>query len=75
MRWGSVKVWYRFAASVRNSVLSVMVVTAALPIGANVFLFSQRYRTAEDVVTSSVALSTMFGLVTLPIALLVAAHL
>lgn len=55
--------------------LSVMVVTAALPIGANVFLFSQRYRTAEDLVTSSVALSTILGLVTLPIALLVAAHL
>ena len=55
--------------------LSVMVVTAALPIGANVYLFSQRYRTAEDLVTSSVAVSTILGLLTLPIALLVAAHL
>ena len=55
--------------------LSVMVVTAALPIGANVFLFSQRYRTAEDLVTSSVAVSTVLALVTLPVALLVAAHL
>lgn len=55
--------------------LAVMVVTAALPIGANVFMFSQRYRTAEAVVTASVAVSTMVALVTLPLALLVAAHL
>ncbi|QHI97154.1 AEC family transporter [Xylophilus rhododendri] len=50
--------------------LQVMVVTAALPIGANVFLFSQRYRTAEDVVTASVAVSTVLALVTLPLMLL-----
>ena len=55
--------------------LSVMIVTAALPIGANVFLFSQRYRTAETVVTAGVAVSTMVSLFTLPIALYVAAHL
>jgi len=55
--------------------LAVMVVTAALPIGANVFLFSQRYRTAEAVVTASVGLSTMLGLATLPVMLWVATHL
>jgi len=54
--------------------LAVMVVTASLPIGANVFLFSQRYRTAEAVVTASVGLSTMGGLLTLPIWLWVVAH-
>ncbi|MBA3057605.1 MAG: AEC family transporter [Gammaproteobacteria bacterium] len=45
--------------------LSVMVVTAALPIGANVFLFSQRYQVAEELVTASMAVSTVLALVTL----------
>lgn len=43
--------------------LAVMVVAAALPIGANVFLFSQRYKVAEDLVTASVAVSTALALV------------
>ena len=42
--------------------LAVMVVVASLPIGANVFLFSQRYRVAEDLVTASVGLSTLLAL-------------
>lgn len=52
--------------------LSVMVVAASLPIGANVFLFSQRYQKEEDVVTSAVAVSTAMALVsvTLVMALL-----
>jgi predicted permease len=45
--------------------LTVMVITASLPIGANVFLFSQRYKVAEAEVTAAVALSTLFALVTL----------
>jgi predicted permease len=45
--------------------MTVMVVTAALPIGANVFLFSQRYAVAQDLVTASVAMSSMLGLLTL----------
>jgi hypothetical protein len=44
-----------------------MVVAAALPIGANVFLFSQRYHTEEDLVTASVAVSTAVGLVTISV--------
>lgn len=55
--------------------LGVMVVTAALPIGANVFLFSQRYAAAEEVVTASVAVSTVAGLVTVPIALAIATRI
>ena len=51
----------------RGLPLQVMVVAAALPIGANVFLFSQRYRTAEGLVTASVAVSTVLALVTLSI--------
>jgi len=56
----------------RGLPLSVMVVAAALPVGANVFLFSQRYEKEEDVVTASVALSAVMALVsvTLVMALL-----
>jgi predicted permease len=56
----------------RGLALSVMVVAAALPVGANVFLFSQRYEKEQDVVTASVALSAFMALfsVTLVMALL-----
>lgn len=50
--------------------LAVMVVAAALPVGANVFLFAQRYEVAQDEVTASVAVSTALGLVTVPVVLL-----
>ncbi|MDM0104227.1 AEC family transporter [Variovorax sp. J22R24] len=53
------------ALGLRGLPLTVMVVAAALPIGANVFLFSQRYRTAEELVTASVVVSTGLALVTL----------
>jgi malonate transporter and related proteins len=49
--------------------LAVMVVTAALPIGANVFLFAQRYETALPEVTAAVAVSTGVALVTVALAL------
>jgi len=45
--------------------LTVMIVAAALPIGANVFMFSQRYQVAEELVTASMAVSTCLALVTL----------
>lgn len=47
--------------------LVVMVVTAALPIGANVFLFSQRYSVAEELVTASVIVSNAAALLTVPL--------
>ena len=50
--------------------LAVMIVAAALPVGANVFLFAQRYGVAEDEVTASVAVSTALGLLTMPVAIL-----
>ena len=50
--------------------LAVMVVTAGLPIGANVYLFSQRYGVAEELITASVAVTTVMGLITLPLAML-----
>ena len=49
--------------------LAVMIVAAALPVGANVFLFSQRYEVAQDEVTASVAVSTGVALVTVPLVL------
>ncbi|WP_421954627.1 AEC family transporter [Polaromonas sp.] len=48
----------------------VMVVASALPIGANVFLFSQRYKVAEELVTASVVVSTALAMVTLTLVLL-----
>jgi predicted permease len=43
---------------------AVMVVTASLPMGANVFLFSQRYEVAQELVTAGMAVSTVLALVT-----------
>ena len=51
-----------WALGLRGLALSVMVVAAALPIGANVFLFSQRYRKEEDTVTAAVAVSTFMSM-------------
>jgi hypothetical protein len=48
-----------------SAALIVMVVAAALPIGANVFLFSQRYQVAQDLTTASVAVSNVLGLASL----------
>jgi malonate transporter len=54
-----------YAMGMRGLQLAVMVVAAALPIGANVFLFSQRYQKEEDVVTAAVAVSTALALVSI----------
>ena len=51
--------------------LTVMIVTASLPTGANVFMFSQRYNVAEELVTATVAVST--GLSVLTVSLVMAA--
>ena len=55
--------------------MKVMVVASALPIGANVFLFSQRYKVAEGLITASVAVSTAMALATLTLVLLLVGHL
>jgi predicted permease len=46
-----------------------MVVVAALPMGANGFLFSQRYQKEEDTVTAAVAVSTLMATVGISLAL------
>jgi predicted permease len=52
--------------------LTVMVVAASLPVGANVFMFSQRYGVAQDLVAATMAVSTALalGTVTLVMALM-----
>lgn len=61
------------AMGVQGLAMTVMVVAAALPIGSNVFLFSQRYGVAQELVTSSVFVSTSLALLTLTAVLLVLA--
>lgn len=54
--------------------LTVMIVAASLPIGANVFMFSQRYGVAQELVTASVAVSTVLGLVTISLVIALLSH-
>ncbi|MBX3657439.1 MAG: AEC family transporter [Ramlibacter sp.] len=53
-----------WALGLQGVPLAVMVIAASLPVGANVFLFSQRYQVAQDAVTATVAVSTGLALVT-----------
>ena len=50
--------------------MMAMALAAALPTGANVLMFAQRYGVAEEEVTASIALGTMCCLVTVPVMLL-----
>lgn len=54
--------WWVFG--LRGLPLAVITLTASLPIGANVFLFSQRYGVAPQLITAAVALSTLAGIAT-----------
>ena len=51
---------------VQGLALSVMVLASSMPIGANVFLFSQRYKVAETEITIAVSSSTLAALLTVP---------
>lgn len=46
--------------------LAVATITAALPTGANVYLFAQRYQTQVGEVSATVALATLAAVLTLP---------
>jgi hypothetical protein len=48
---------------------NVMVLSAALPIGANVFLFSQRYGVAQEEITAGVAISTLLSVISVALVL------
>ncbi|MDD2882066.1 MAG: AEC family transporter [Rhodoferax sp.] len=52
-------------SGLRGLNLTVMIVAASLPMGANVFLFAQRYQVAQELVTASMAVSTALGLATI----------
>ena len=43
--------------------------------GANVFMFSQRYGVAEDLITASVAVSTAMGMLTISLVMALATKL
>lgn len=49
--------------------LAVMFVIAAMPVGANVFYFTQRYGVMQQEVSASIAASTLLALATLPVAI------
>ncbi|NIC42770.1 AEC family transporter [Aquabacterium sp. A08] len=51
--------------------LTVMVVAAALPTGANVFLFAQRYKVVQDLTTAAMGVSTVLALLSLSLVMLV----
>lgn len=51
--------------------LTVMVVAAGLPIGANVFLFAQRYNVVQDLTTASMGVSTVMSLFTLSLLMVI----
>jgi len=55
--------------------LAVMIVTAALPVGANAFMFSQRYAVAQETITASVAVSTAVSVMTVSLVMLLVAPL
>lgn len=55
--------------------LTVMVVAAALPIGANVFMFAQRYQVVQELTTASMGLSTVLSMLSLSLVMLVMSQL
>ena len=59
-----------FAFGLTGTALAVVTLTAALPMGANVFLFAQRYEVAQGEITAAVALSTGASVLTLTLVLL-----
>jgi malonate transporter len=54
-----------WAMGISGLPLTVMVVAAALPVGANVYLFAQRYETAQALTTATMGVSTAISLFTL----------
>ncbi len=54
----------------RGVPMATMALAAALPTGANVYMFTQRYGVGQEEVTASIAISTGICLLTLPIVLL-----
>jgi len=53
---------------------AVMVLAAALPVGANVFLVSQRYALEREAITLGMSLSTVVGMLSLPVVMVLLEH-
>jgi len=64
-----------WAAGLTGLPLTVLIVTASLPIGANVFMFSQRYEVAQELVTAAVAVSTALAILTISLVMALVAYL
>lgn len=64
-----------WAMGITGLPFTVLVVAAALPVGANVFLFAQRYEVAQEVTTASMGLSTVLALLTLSLAMTLMSYL
>lgn len=64
-----------WAVGITGLPLTVVVVTAALPVGANVFLFAQRYQTAQELTTATMGLSTLAAPLTLSLVMALMAWL
>jgi len=60
----------KFVFNLAGLALAVVTLTAALPVGANVYLFAQRYQVAQGEITAAVALSTAASVVTLTLVML-----
>jgi len=54
-----------WAFGINGLAFTVMVVAAALPMGANVYLFAQRYQEEEGLVTAAMGVSTAAAMLTL----------
>lgn len=59
----------RFVMQLEPLPLAVTTLTAALPIGANVYLFAQRYQAEVGVISAGVMVSTLFSGLSLPVVL------
>jgi malonate transporter len=59
-----------WALGITGLPLTVIVVAGALPIGANVFLFAQRYDVAQELTTASMGMTTLVSLFTLSLFML-----
>ena len=53
---------------------SVMVLAASLPVGANVFLVSQRYALEREAITLGMSISTLAGMLSLPVVMVLLQH-
>ena len=60
----------RYVFGLTGVALAVVTLTAALPVGANVYLFAQRYQVAQGEITAAVALSTAASVATLALVML-----